>query len=271
MRVSAVRVLLLDNGSLEPASTRQLRELATALAAHIGQRVEPVSLAHSARIPTAELDGRPAELLEAALDRCGREGVTELMVVPLFVGPSHALTRQVPALIAECERTFPQLRVSVAGPLHEPGEAAIGEIVTKLVREKLADGVRPRVAVVDHGSPARAVSEVRNAVTAQVRALLGDSVAEVTACSMERRPGPEFDFNEPLLETLLTRPEWQSGPLVVARLFIAPGRHAGPDGDVEQICRRVRGGMADVMFTRVLGQHLGLIELLAERCRSVQG
>jgi hypothetical protein len=262
------RVLLLDNGSLEPASTRQLRELAQALAVRIGGTVEPVSLAHSAKISAGELDGRPAELFEAALGRCGREGVMELVVVPLYVGPSHALTRVVPAMIAAQRALTAQMRVKVAGPLQEAEETRLGEILAECVREKIGAGERPRVAVVDHGSPSRAVIDARNFVTDQVRVLLGDAVAEVAAASMERRAGAEFDFNEPLLETLLARPEWRAGPLIVALLFVAPGRHAGPGGDVEEICRRARGSLDGVSFTRVLGQHPRLIEILVDRIQA---
>lgn len=263
------RVLLLDNGSLEPASTRQLRGLAAELGRRLGAKVEPVSLAHSDKIGVDELDGRKAELLGAALERLGREGAREVAVVPLFVGPSNAVTKLVPSIIVERTKDFPQIRLRVADVLQTPGETRLGEIVTELVREQIATGERPRVAVVDHGSPARRVGEVRDLVTAQVRAMLGDEVTDVAACSMERREGGEYDFNEPLLERLLAREEWRSGPLVVALLFFAPGRHAGPEGDVAQIVRRVRGGDACVRFTRLLGQHARLLEILAERARSV--
>src|SRR6185312_14787273 len=148
---------------------------------------------------------------------CASEGVRELTVVPLFVGPSLALTRVLPALIAK----QPTLRVRVAEPLQPPGATALSPILSDLVREQLPSP-HTRVAVVDHGSPARAVSVARDEVAAQVRAQLGGSVREVAACSMERRPGAEYDFNEPLLETLLARPEWRTGPVIIALLFIAP-------------------------------------------------
>lgn len=260
------RVLLVDNGSLEPASTLQLRSLAAALSQqpNVGH-VEPVSLAHSGSIPASALEGQPAELFEAALERYVHEGVHELTVVPLFVGPSLALTRALPALIAK----QPTLRVRVAEPLQPPGATALGVILSDLVREQVPSPLT-RVAVVDHGSPARAVAAARDEVAAQVRAQLGGIVREVAACSMERRPGAEYDFNEPLLETLLARPEWQTGPVIVALLFVAPGRHAGPEGDVAQICRRTRAGgdFTEVKFTRVLGRHPRLVALLAERCRA---
>jgi len=259
------RVLLMDNGSLEPASTRQLRAIAAALAERTGRRVDPVSLAHSAKIPAEALDGRPADLFEAALDRGIAEGVTDFVVAPLFIGPSHALTRFVPVLIEERVKRMPALRVRLAPPLAAPDDPRLSEMIEAHVREQIAPGAPPRVAIVDHGSPARAVTDVRDAVAAQVRARLGDAAAEVVGCSMERRDGAEFDFNEPTLEHLLARPAWRSGPLILAMLFIAPGRHAGPDGDVAQIVRAARGDEDGVRFTRLLGTHPRLIEILADR------
>lgn len=264
------RVLLVDNGSLEPASTRQLRRLAAALQARIGVAVDPVSLAHAAKVPAEALDGRRAELFEAGLDRAIAEGVREIVVLPLFVGPSYAIVRQLPALVAERTRARPDLCVGIAPPLFVEGETRLAEILVDHVRERIADGgEKPRVAVVDHGSPSRAVTAVRDGVTAQVRERLGVAAREVAACSMERRPGAEFEFNEPLLENLLTREGWREGPLVVALLFIGPGKHAGPDGDVAQIVARARdeNGMREVRLTRVMGEHPRLVELLAERWR----
>lgn len=260
-------VLLMDNGSLEPASTRQLRELAAALAARVGRPVAPVSLAHSDKIDPARLDGRPAELFEATLDRLIAAGVRDVVVAPQFIGPSLALTRHVPAVIAERRAHVPELRVALAPPLFAPGETQLGEILAEHVREQIAKspGQRPRVAIVDHGSPARAVTEVRDAVAAQVRARLADEAIEVAGCSMERREGAEFDFNEPTLEHLLARLEWRTAPLVIGMLFLAPGRHAGPDGDVAQIVRAARGDDPAVRFTKLLGANPRLIEILAER------
>lgn len=263
------RVLLVDNGSLEPASTLQLRRIAVDLESRLGVGVDPVSLAHSAKISVDALNGRPAELFEAGLERVLRERANEVTVVPLFVGPSHAIVRWLPTMIAERTAVFPAAKVRVALPLHQSGDRRLAEVVADHVRERIEPGVRPRVAVVDHGSPAREVTAARDAVAADVRALLGDAAAEVVACSMERRDGAEYDFNEPLLDRLLARDGWRDGPLVVALLFVAPGRHAGPDGDVAQIVRAARGGdVREVSFTRVLGDHPRLVEILADRVRA---
>ena len=258
-------MLLVDNGSLEAASTLQLRRLAAELERKVGMKVEPVSVAHSTKVPVEELEGRRAELLEEALDRCVAEGVKDVIVAPLFVGPSYAIVRHVPALVAQRG----ELRGRIAAPLFVEGETRLAEILTEHVRAEVSAGMKVRVAVVDHGSPARGVTAVRDAVAAQVRESLGGDVMEVAACSMERRAGEEFGFNEPLLEGLLARDGWQDGDVVVALLFIAPGKHAGPDGDVAQIVKRARGGRREgVRFTRTIGAHPVLVEILAERVKA---
>ena len=90
----------------------------------------------------------------------------------------------------------------------------------------------------------------------------------VGVASMERRPGAEYDFNEPLLETLLDQPEWRSGDIVVARQFLLPGRHAGPGGDIERICLEAerRNPGLRLHLTAPLAGHPLLESILAERC-----
>lgn len=294
------RILLVDNGSLEPASTQQLRRLAAGLAERVGVEVVPASVAHSSKIPAEQLDGRPAELFEAALDRLLTEGASEIVVVPLFVGPSYAIVRHLPAVIAERGRIFSGVVIELAAPLHVPGEPRLAQILAAHIGDLFATSasdsaarlmIRPdrqsgrldnatagrevetrvRVAVVDHGSPSRAVTAVRDAVAAQLRELLGDKVAAVAACSMERRDGLEYAFNEPLLANLLREDGWRDGLVIVALLFIAPGKHAGADGDVAQIVRSARpDGGAGVSFTPVMGAHPLLLEVLADRVRDAR-
>lgn len=303
------RILLVDNGSVEPASTLQLRRLAEELTTRLGMRVDPVSLAHSEKVPATALAGRPAELFEDGLDRLLAEGAGEIVVLPLFVGPTHAIVRHVPAVMVERRKAFPAVRIAQAEPLFVPGEARLAQILTEHIRSRVTRMAMPaatsflsqvrqktgrdksdaaawrtearggaertvagkiRVAVVDHGSPSRAVTEVRDAVVEQVRVQLRDQPVEIAACSMERRPGPEFAFNEPLLETLLAREGWRTEPVIVALLFIAPGKHAGPTGDVARIVARARGGSTEgVYVTPVMGEHPRLVDILADRANAV--
>jgi sirohydrochlorin ferrochelatase len=172
-------------------------------------------------------------------------------------------------LLAERKKKYSAFRSRVAPPLFVPGEARLAQILFDHIREQIGPGERPRVAIVDHGSPNPEVTEVRNLVAAQVRESLGGAVLDVEACSMERREGAEYDFNEPVLANLLTKPGWKDEQVVVGMLFIAPGRHAGEDGDVVQICRAARGGdAAAVKITRLLGEHPVLLDILADRASS---
>ena len=274
MNTVRANVLLVDNGSLQPAATKQLRRLAAALGRRLGRRVEPVSLLHASAVPAHQLNGRTAEILEAAVQRRAAAGMRDLVIVPLFVGPSRAVTEHIPAQAMHWKRAHPGLRVRLAAPLAARGESRLARMLAKEVRAKLTEaflrGAAARVALVDHGSPVRAVTQVRNRLAVQLRRQLGARVAAVAPCSMERRPGAAYAFNEPLLKTLLATPRWNSGPVIVAQLFLLPGRHAGPGGDIEAICRgaRQQSPRLRTRRTRLLGGHAGLVEILADRFRA---
>jgi hypothetical protein len=124
------------------------------------------------------------------------------------------------------------------------------------------------VAMVDHGSPVLELGTVRNMLAIEVGELLGKTY-EVTPCSMERREGAEFDFNEPLLEGLLEWKGWDSGDVIVAMQFLQPGRHAGPAGDVAKICRaaEARAPGLRTHITALVGESPLLVEILADRLR----
>jgi sirohydrochlorin ferrochelatase len=268
-------VLLVDNGTLEPAAIRRLRTIAAELGEQLHCLVEPVSLLHSDRVPAEQVDGQAAEILEAALiRRCG-QGIFGFTIVPFFIGPSRALTDYLPEVIEQVRVKFPALLVRVAPTLHQAGDDRLTEIlewqVKEVLRVKFKDGVRPRVALVDHGSPVREVTEVRNVLAARLAERLGKTVAEVAACSMERRPGKEYDFNEPLLGKLLVTPPWHDGSVIVAHLFLLPGRHAGADGDITRICTEAEKAHPRLRTVRtaLLGDSPQLIDVLVERYRAV--
>jgi len=267
-------ILLVDNGSREPASTLALRGLAVRLTEASGCAVKPVSLLHSSAIDPALLGGQPAEILEPALRVLAAEGQLDVVIVPLFFGPSAALQDYVPERVRHLRQSWPDLRVRLAPCLVDAtrtDDQRVAAMLVERVRETAVENKfrQPAVAVVDHGTPQRAVNVVRELVAVQVRELLGDFARRVAACSMERRPGMEFDFNEPMLETLLHSNEFSAGEVMVARLFLQPGRHAGPGGDIEQICAAasVRHPGMKIALTEPLGSHPGLIPILVERLK----
>ncbi len=261
---------LVDNGSLEPTATLALRGLATKLSHRLGHTVEPVSLLHSSSIDPTLLGGRPAEILVPALEQRLAAGQHDFIVVPLFFGPSRALTAYVPETVARLRTKYPALELRLAPPLHAAGDVRLALILADQVMVELDRAEDARVALVDHGSPVPAVTAVRNELAAQVGALLGARAAAVAPCSMERRPEPAYDFTAPLLADLLASPPWAEGPVIIAMQFLLPGRHAGLTGDVAKICRQAGAAHPGLRtrMTQLVGAHPLLVEILADRWRS---
>lgn len=291
-------IILTDNGSLAPAATLALRALAKDFSARIGEPVHPVSLLHSASIAPELLDGEPAEILEPFLERRLAAGETAFKIIPLFFGPSLALTDYLPKRLAALTEKYPQLDATLAPCLCDDlgGETLVAAIVEKQVRallpgsadtvppasEKQTDGEPaggrrsressggsrvPAVILVDHGSPVAAVASVRDRLADMLRIRLGGTVSGVLAASMERREGDAYAFNEPLLATALRTPGFDSGEVIVAMLFLLPGRHAGPGGDVARICADAEAANPALRtrMTGLVGSDFELSNLLRRR------
>lgn len=262
-------IFLIDNGSLRPQATQNLRRIAAALSQQIGETVQAASLLHSHKIPADQLDGSPALTLGPAAERSAERGATEIIVLPLFFGPSSALTGYLPERMTALQTRYPGVNVRVAHPLVDElgdNDLRLAKLMADNVREHL-NGECPRVVLVDHGSPIPEVTAVRNRLAGQLSVLLADDVACVAAASMERREGEEYRFNEPLLETLLDNPAFHKAPVVLAMLFLSPGRHAGEGGDIAEICKEAqkRHPSLSVVTTRLVGEHAGIVDILQSR------
>ena len=267
---------LFDNGSLRAASTLNLRVVAKALEAEIGAPVKAVSLLHSSGVDAAELGGVRAELLEPALQEWLAAGAErEAVVLPFFFGPSGALTEYLPERLAAVRAKFPEARLGQAGWLVDLESAARDERVAGAVVEAVRATIRerrlmkPKVVVVDHGSPQRGVAAVRDHLAAQVGRMLVGEVEVVGAASMERRPGEQYAFNDPLLAERLKTAPFDAGDVVLALQFLSPGRHAGAGGDVAEICEAAKAERAGLRtwMTGTIGADARVISVLAERYR----
>lgn len=272
-------IFLIDNGSLRADAILALRSLATQLSEQVGLQVEPVSLLHSSKVPASELGGVAARVVKPTLRRLVEAGKRRFVFVPLFLGPSRAITDYLPELIAEARQSAPDLQVVVAETLAgvdvDQPDLRLAEILAAHVRQTVeASGLlRPNIALVDHGTPAEEVNRVRNAVAGQLARLLEADAAAVVACSMERREGAEYDFNEPLLERLDQLDAWSGCDVIIALFFLLPGRHAGAAGDVAQICDGLieRRALKSTVRTPLLSEHPLLVEILADRLRVALG
>jgi sirohydrochlorin ferrochelatase len=260
-----MRVALVDNGSLEPAAHESLRAAAAAMGERTGTRVEAVSWRHSGRIPAGLLKGGRARTLAPWIRARVAEGEREFLLVPFFISPQGAigslLRRDLEALRLETG----EFRFSFAEGLADG--AALAAIVADRVREAAqAAGLRrPAVVVVDHGGPSRESAAVRDRVAHRARELLAGSIGPLAAASMESPGGPGFDFCRPLLSEALASPGFDSGDVVVAPLFLSPGRHAGPGGDLAGIARaaEARSPALRCHFTGLIGSHAIAIESLS--------
>jgi len=273
MPIESPSIFLADNGSLEAAATLSLRAIAARLGEALDQNIVPVSLLHSNAVPVDQLAGQPAELLADALAGRLEAGESDFLIVPLFFGPGGALTELLPTQVTALKAKYPQLRVRVAPCLVDIGAAndeRMAAILEENARAKIVEvSGQPAVVLVDHGSPARAVTAVREHLARQLRSRLGSTVRGVLAASMERRPEPEYDFNEPLLERAFDRHGFDAGPVIVAMLFLSPGHHAGPDGDIARICAdaQQRHPKLRILMTDLVGRRSALIPILVDRVR----
>ncbi len=263
--------LLCDNGSKQAGATLLLRQLAQQLTEVCGHQVDAVSLQHADAIDTADLDGQPAQVLLHYLRQKLQAGQRDFVIVPLFFGVSRALTSFVPEQKTVLEHEFGTFQLDLAEVLYPmpEGDAGLVEIVLDNIDRCRTDQAptAQRVVLVDHGSPVKKVNDVRQSIAQALQARLDLPLEQ--AC-MERRPGSEYDFNGELLEDWLHQ-QAKAGinSVIVAMLFLLPGRHAGAQGDVEQIIERVMAAHPGftVTLTRLVGENPKLVDLLCQRLK----
>ncbi len=267
-------LMLVDNGSTRADATLNLRRLAAALGQRVGQTVYPVSLQHAEKIPAAALGGQTADVFIPFLRQQRAQGAESFIVTPLFFGNSRALTRFIPDGTNEVRVETGDFQLRVAEPLcpMPEGEPGLARILCENAGDaaKAAGHALQQLVLVDHGSPIPEVTAVRQRLAQQMREILGTGI-DLQEAVMERRPGPEYDFNGPLLEDLLNRMagEKPRQRVVLAMLFFSPGRHAGPGGDIEEICERVVTAHPGFQVTAspLIGDHPGLVDILETRLR----
>jgi sirohydrochlorin ferrochelatase len=276
-----MKVFLVDNGSLRAESVLNLRRVARELSAAAGREILPASVLHSSKVPTEELEGEPAVNLERRIRLSLEAGEDrEFTIIPFFFGPTGAITDYLPERLAYRRQKHGEFKVWRTGFLGDEGQGTrdkglvsvagdLVEILAERVKETIEGQglVRPRVALVDHGSPKPEVTALRDRMADALKECLGDMAADVAASSMERRDGAEYDFNEPLLERLLDRAGWDSGDVVISMMFLSPGRHAGSGGDVDRICKAAEArhpGLRTYM-TGLVGDHPDIVSLLKRR------
>lgn len=246
-------VTLVDNGSLEAAAHLNLRAVAAAMSAETGVKVHAVSWKHSDRIPAAELGGAPAWTVGRFLREMIAFGQREFVFVPFFISPQGAIGSALHSDLAKLQSELGGFEFTFTDGL--AARDVVPSIVADRVRTTLrAQGLhRPPVIVVDHGGPSATSAALRDELAAAIRHALSGEIGELTAASMEGE-------HPPLLVDALRRPTLGDQPVVVAPLFLSPGRHAGPTGDVQRICA---AAPARSFVTDLVGTHPLAVTALA--------
>lgn len=265
-------VMLTDNGSRSALATLNLRRMAKLLSERIGRSVHPISLQHSDRIDVQRLKGEPAALFTAFMREQLELGNRSFQLLPLFFGKSKALTAFIPQQLELLHEEFGEFSFRLADELVPlpNGETRLAAVLRdNVVQTCLPNPIdHQTVILTDHGSPLPAVTAVRSHLARVLSSQLPEGVVLKEAV-MERRPGVEYDFAGQLLQEMLEEcavgePE---RPIIVSMLFISPGRHAGPEGDIETIVNEVRSRhpQVSISITALVGDHSGLIDILADR------
>ena len=270
-------VILMDNGSHRPESTLTLRKIASKLSVSLNIKVNPVSLLHSTKVQSEKLNGIKAEILEPYIKKQCEQGIDSFLIVPFFFGQSAALKDYLPERINEIKKKWESVSVKLAPTLvnmEDKEDFSVSNIIAEFVVDKILSEklVKPYVTLVDHGTPLKEVNNVRNHVTNQLKILLSDKVSDVKASSMERRDGKQYEFNEPLLENILGSGNFSKN-VILAMLFISPGRHAGKDGDIDRICAIAEKECATLKTykSELFAEHPDVIKILKKRYNEGKG
>lgn len=251
-----MKIALIDNGSLAAASQLNLRRVADGIARTAGVAVEAVSWKHSDRIPAEQLGGAPAVTLAPWVREHAARGECDFLFIPFFVSPQGAIGT---ALRSDLDALGAGLRFTFTTGL----ESALPRLVATRIREAALPATVP-IIVVDHGGPSPTSAALRNRIASDTARELRSAPDRVIAASMESPDGPGFDFNRPLFADALAHAS-PRGDVLVAPLFLSPGRHAGPGGDLFRIAEGVKSAHPSLRyhFTDLPGTLPDVVSILA--------
>ena len=274
-RMSLPICLLVDNGSLRPDAIFSLRRVAKKLSFKTSFEVFPLGLLHSNKVDPSLLEGEAGQTIGTFLSSTKGEEHDKLIVLPFFFGPSRGIADWLIEKLEEWRLINSARSYRVLDPLYKYKEVELANALKQEVELAYTKNNlnRYNVALVDHGTPVLEVNQVREDVGEVLANSLGPHVNDFSTCSMERRAGDEYSFNEPLLENLLRQwGEQGVDEVIVALFFLLSGRHAGKEGDLVEICTNARQEFPNmnIFLTNPLGEHEIIFEILKARLHSVE-
>lgn len=273
------QIILVDNGSRRAGAVLNLNRLARQLSKSSGKVIDAVPLQHADKIPPGAfgdaLGGRPVLTFNDYVASALTSGVDEFVILPLFFGHSRAISSFIPNTLNELQKVHGEFSWKLADvlcPLPR-GEAKLARLLYENLQMSANTeiGKLDYIILTDHGSPARQVNKVRVKMAEQLLPYLPEHV-QLLQAAMERRPGPEYDFNGPLLQDLLEElaRENELVNIAISMLFISPGRHAGKGGDIAGICDQAmqhHPGLT-IHISPLVGDNPLLTDILLNRLQS---
>ncbi|RHY30724.1 hypothetical protein DYB32_004072 [Aphanomyces invadans] len=272
---------VVNRGALKTEPCLDLRAVCANLTRRFDEcvRFVPVSCSLSDQIPASQLHGEQAQLFDAALAKVSEAetGPLDLVLLPLFIGNSGAITEYIPTTIDAIQRArsaagVPYLRYSMGRCLvdiSKPSDNRVARILAQKVQALCPPGKKDElggvhVLVVNHGTANKEVHLSRDLLGSQLAKVLGNTVDAVQTASME---GLGKDFNEPLLEAAFDVYKMHSGLVIIALLFLSSDQYTGAGGDIDAIVQRVKAKNPnlDVAVTTPLGSHPILTDMLTDR------
>ena len=261
-------IALIDNGSLEAEAHKNLRAVAAAISEQTGETVHAVSWKHSDRVAKEKLDGISATTLGPWLHQFLECGEREFIFIQFFISEQGAIGSALNADLEAIRKEYGPFEFVVTVGL--ASTSALTDIAADRIRTAATPLGKPAVIVVDHGGPSPASARLRNRIAQTLKLALGSSVADLAAASMESPEGDQYAFNKPLLADILKTPGFNAGNVVIAPLFLSPGRHAGPNGDLRKIAHaaELESKGLSCTFADLIGTHPFAVEALAKALKN---
>ena len=274
------RIILADNGSRRADSVLNLNRIARQLSERSGQTIDAVPLQHADKSPAEAFGdapgGRPVLTFPDYAANALTGGVDEFVILPLFFGHSRAISSFIPKTLNKLQELHGKFSWKLADELCPlpRGEPKLARLLYENLEMSASalPGKPDYIILTDHGSPSRQVNGVRVKLAEQLSLYLSPHVPLLQA-AMERREGPEYDFNGPLLQDLLEKLGRENGDVnvVISMLFLSPGRHAGKGGDIAGICDQAmqnHPGLS-IQISPLVGDSPLLTEILFARLQSM--
>ena len=179
-----------------------MKNVAIELEKITGFSVMPCGIMHSHKVDTSKLQGQPGMSLESFFLSKEAEVAKKLSFVPMFIGPSLAITDWLPEKLTEWSQNGNERKFSIADCIYKKKDDRIAKALTEYVVDLIPQfiPVKPFLILVDHGTPILEVNLVREEIGYLLEKKLANQISGFSTACMERREGTQYDFNDPLLE-----------------------------------------------------------------------